>query len=885
MVANLRARRGVVFYLQSLFILSALLLVGSGCGSKEVVVADSSTTGESSATATGQQDNYSSQDLASIYAFIDTQSNQAQYMKIQPLIQKAEQSQPQSRVAEDYLLLAVQKREARDFASVLAMAQAGLDLKPTDRTLKGHLFYMRGVGQAQSGNFKKAKGSFQNAMLVIPDYEPAILQTGLIYQIHDKNMKQAKTYFEMGLRRNPHRIEYYSHLGSIYEAEGNWGKTEEMYLKVLKRDPTSAVALNTLGTIYLAQERFDEAETMLGHSALAGDPSVQYQLGILYTTAKPNAAKAQTHLAKAVQLEPGNADYHMALAQAYKTSNPAKAKEHLDAVLKLNPNASSYIQVAQWHRNTKAYKESMAYLEQALQLEPNNPEVTLEKGLLLIDQKKINDAKIEFEKVAKLNPKNVRAPYYLGLIDMISKDPKDPEKPMDPKLEEPRQWAQKILANPSDPEPHYQLGMYYLKARNFDNVLIEAENLQRLDPKLDRGHWLLADMYLTKREFVPAERELNWMIANHPRHEKTQQVADAYFENTIKIKEWEEYYRELYSSKKDALNLNYALMKIYRSTEDDARLLKTLETVVGQETNRAKNDENYTELADLYVDKGDIPYAQMTIKRALIANADSKVLKAKLAELRKPQEAPHYMEGIPSQYTRSMIVPSSKGWTKLHFAAAKGNMSKVKRLIGRGAAIDPLNGKGLTPLHEAVKRDQLEVVKFLLENGANIHAAVPQDQFQAIHIAANYRRLEVLEYLISKGANLNAKTSEGETALIAVSQLEWHKENKVAKLLVKKGADIEAVNVFGCQALCYAAEKANMDLVKFLLDKGADINFTSAKGDTPLIMAIISEDSQLVEFMLEHGADATVEYKGSNLIKFAKKLNQKRIVGLLKRAQ
>lgn len=69
---------------------------------------------------------------------------------------------------------------------------------------------------------------------------------------------------------------------------------------------------------------------------------------------------------------------------------------------------------------------------------------------------------------------------------------------------------------------------------------------------------------------------------------------------------------------------------------------------------------------------------------------------------------------------RDGINPASGfGETPLHTAAALGNLSTVRFLLGRGASPDVEVESGVRPLHYAAKCDSREVVEELLRAGAN----------------------------------------------------------------------------------------------------------------------------------------------------------------------
>jgi ankyrin repeat protein len=90
----------------------------------------------------------------------------------------------------------------------------------------------------------------------------------------------------------------------------------------------------------------------------------------------------------------------------------------------------------------------------------------------------------------------------------------------------------------------------------------------------------------------------------------------------------------------------------------------------------------------------------------------------------------------------------------LHFAAERGDLEEVRRLLATGAPVDAFDDLSLTPLHYAVRRGHLEVAKALLDAGANVNAA---DEAKAgntpLADVARDCSLEVARFLLDHGAD------------------------------------------------------------------------------------------------------------------------------------
>ena len=78
---------------------------------------------------------------------------------------------------------------------------------------------------------------------------------------------------------------------------------------------------------------------------------------------------------------------------------------------------------------------------------------------------------------------------------------------------------------------------------------------------------------------------------------------------------------------------------------------------------------------------------------------------------------------------------------------------------------------------------------------------------------------------------------------------------KCVRILVKAGANVNAVSDIGSTALMFAAEKGNVDCMKYLIRKGADVNARSTLGETALIyVAVYGKITQAITALLRANA-------------------------------
>ena len=152
---------------------------------------------------------------------------------------------------------------------------------------------------------------------------------------------------------------------------------------------------------------------------------------------------------------------------------------------------------------------------------------------------------------------------------------------------------------------------------------------------------------------------------------------------------------------------------------------------------------------------------------------------------------------------------------------------------------------------EAAQSGNTAAILDLLKKGLDVNARDDQDGRTILMHATWFGHIDVMRILIDKGADVNAKNKNGATALILAAD----KGNaEIVSFLIDKGADFNAKDKNGT-ALILAADKGNAEIVSFLIDKGADINMKDSLGYTPLMKAVGRGHTSTMRILLDKGAD------------------------------
>lgn len=203
--------------------------------------------------------------------------------------------------------------------------------------------------------------------------------------------------------------------------------------------------------------------------------------------------------------------------------------------------------------------------------------------------------------------------------------------------------------------------------------------------------------------------------------------------------------------------------------------------------------------------------------------------------------------GTEIEYDNSIPVRPVVG--PLWEAVEEDKAPMVKLLLQYGAAVNA-RGQGLAPL---LLTHDPQIAAALLDGGADVNAATDAstgyDEGKTpllLAIGAWYplrgygyddsgaQRLAMIRLLLSRGANINATAKYGATAL---SEAEGHQRHDYVQLLLAHGADPNVRDREGDTELIAAADEGDLIYMRLLLTHGADVNAQNNRGQTALMLA------------------------------------------------
>ena len=239
------------------------------------------------------------------------------------------------------------------------------------------------------------------------------------------------------------------------------------------------------------------------------------------------------------------------------------------------------------------------------------------------------------------------------------------------------------------------------------------------------------------------------------------------------------------------------------------------------------------------------------------------------------------------------ISYKERGRTFLHRVCAIGGVDLAKAILERGVDRDAISNDPSIPdrrdaLGVAAINGHLDIVRLLLEwdksepiemyrvNVAMVDAAMhgklnvvqclteygANDQSEALVGALGCScSFEIAEYLLDHGANANYVTLHLNTPLLALvsnTRNDYKVKFQIARLLLARGADRDAVVCPGKDVVVKAAENGSSDLLQLILEHDQGTPITINRLNEALLVSL-GRNKEVTRCLIDHGADVNAK--------------------------
>ncbi len=175
-------------------------------------------------------------------------------------------------------------------------------------------------------------------------------------------------------------------------------------------------------------------------------------------------------------------------------------------------------------------------------------------------------------------------------------------------------------------------------------------------------------------------------------------------------------------------------------------------------------------------------------------------------ELGKVEAARGWLdEGLPPDAEADRIGSG------LMIGAWEGNIAMMELFLSRGADIHHVNRHGEQALQLAAWRGQIESVRWLLDHGASVSRA--GRAWSALHYAVFAGHDAVARLLMARGADINARAPNDATVLMMAAR---EGREDMARVLVAAGAGPRLKNDRGDTAFSWAMRNGNLRIASLV---------------------------------------------------------------------
>ncbi|CDQ78336.1 unnamed protein product [Oncorhynchus mykiss] len=208
------------------------------------------------------------------------------------------------------------------------------------------------------------------------------------------------------------------------------------------------------------------------------------------------------------------------------------------------------------------------------------------------------------------------------------------------------------------------------------------------------------------------------------------------------------------------------------------------------------------------------------------------------------------VEVLTEKFKSNVLARTKDGSTLMHVASQCGHPETALTFLKKGVPLHMPNKSGAMCLHAAAKQGHTAVVKSLLLKGAHVDTTT-KDGLTGLHIAVQNCKPLVVQMLLGFGAQVQLNGGKAqETPLHIAARVK--EGEKVAEMLLKSGADVNAEQENGETAMHVAARHGGLRMMRALKEEGGDLTWRSKAGENPLHVAVRHCHAHVVEDILTY---------------------------------
>lgn len=427
---------------------------------------------------------------------------------------------------------------------------------------------LRGIVEAQKGDFAGAEASFQEAVARDPKFTGAYLNLGRLYQ---ENASAAPMARQKALDIYAHVLHYdnknseANYQTALLLLEQGEYKSSLSHVALLPREILAgAQATSILCADYAGlgdREHTEEASARLLGSADLSEQDVQQAVPGLLTGKRADLIIALLENLQKRQALSAESLHTLGLAyeQAHKL---AEARSSLEAAIGTSFSVPSLLELARVAHKQRDYKGSLGYLAHARDLAPDNANLDYYFGLVCLDLDLVAEARNSFEKAVKIDPENPSYNYAMGTASTFRQDPEEAVP----------YFKNYVKLKPQDPRGRLAIGVVYWRAKNFDAALPWLKEAMNSPDTAAAAHYYIGSIALHYNQMDEAFAELQAALESEPDYVDARAQLGQYYLVRKDYVHAEQQLQHALQIDPDHYSANFYLLTLYTRTGDARRV-------------------------------------------------------------------------------------------------------------------------------------------------------------------------------------------------------------------------------------------------------------------------------------------------------------------------
>lgn len=285
----------------------------------------------------------------------------------------------------------------------------------------------QGVSLMREGKTAEALELFSRAQRLDPNgYKPHYFIASALERLGEPDSAQVE--YQTALRINPKYVEALTGYGKLLRKQGKKDEGTAKLEAAVKEDPKDAPALYALGTSYLEDKRFDDAERIMRKGTLLKQGRALFLAGTaLALEGKGQTKEAEELFIRARETDPKNLRVRLDLGGFYERKKiPVLAAPEYAEAINLEPkNPETHYRYGLALIGMNEFNGALKAFVDATQQDSTYAPAYLESGRLYYRGKRYKDAADQFQVYTGLRPDDYQGYLELGQALASSRDPND----------------------------------------------------------------------------------------------------------------------------------------------------------------------------------------------------------------------------------------------------------------------------------------------------------------------------------------------------------------------------------------------------------------------------------------------------------------------------